>query len=168
MTLRCLSDRLRISPASARLAACVGTNLNHDGIILYEAAAVTGTTLTVNRGYAGTSAQAHASGATFEQRSFGSNTTDITSTAGTLTDVSFERLSLDDFFKRVGAREGGSTELPDAVFHARCVMEVLQLAVTPGLVEKLHEVLPAEFEPLLEGSQGRLERGAGSQPARTG
>ena len=85
-----------------------------------------------------------------------------------LTDVSFERLSLDDFFRRVAAREGGSTELPDAVFHARCVMEVLQLAVTPGLVEKLHEVLPAEFEPLLEGSAGRLERGAGSQPARTG
>jgi Na+/H+-dicarboxylate symporter len=30
---------LKVSPDSARLAACVGTNLNHDGIILYEAAA---------------------------------------------------------------------------------------------------------------------------------
>lgn len=40
VTLRCLHDRLRVSPASARLAACVGTNLNHDGIILYEATAV--------------------------------------------------------------------------------------------------------------------------------
>lgn len=39
VTLRCLNDRLRVSPASARLAACVGTNLNHDGIILYEASA---------------------------------------------------------------------------------------------------------------------------------
>ena len=29
----------RSSTDSARLAACVGTNLNHDGIILYEAAA---------------------------------------------------------------------------------------------------------------------------------
>ena len=39
MTLRCL-DRMKVSPQSARLAACVGTNLNHDGIILYEAMAV--------------------------------------------------------------------------------------------------------------------------------
>ena len=39
ITLRCLQDKLKVSPASARLAACVGTNLNHDGIILYEAAA---------------------------------------------------------------------------------------------------------------------------------
>jgi Na+/H+-dicarboxylate symporter len=31
--------KLHISDANARLAACVGTNLNHDGIILYEAAA---------------------------------------------------------------------------------------------------------------------------------
>jgi DAACS family dicarboxylate/amino acid:cation (Na+ or H+) symporter len=40
VTLRCLQDRLRVSPGAARLAACVGTNLNHDGIILYEAATV--------------------------------------------------------------------------------------------------------------------------------
>lgn len=39
ITLRTLNDRMRVSPDSARLAACVGTNLNHDGIILYEAAA---------------------------------------------------------------------------------------------------------------------------------
>lgn len=39
VTLRCLTERLGVSPASARLAACVGTNLNHDGIILYEAGA---------------------------------------------------------------------------------------------------------------------------------
>lgn len=39
VTLRCLSEKLRISDRNARLAACVGTNLNHDGIILYEAAA---------------------------------------------------------------------------------------------------------------------------------
>ena len=29
-----------VSPQSARLAACVGTNLNNDGILLYEAMAV--------------------------------------------------------------------------------------------------------------------------------
>ena len=39
VTLKALNDRLHVSPDSARLAACVGTNLNHDGIILYEASA---------------------------------------------------------------------------------------------------------------------------------
>ncbi len=39
VTLRCLDDKLKVSQDSSRLAACVGTNLNHDGIILYEAAA---------------------------------------------------------------------------------------------------------------------------------
>jgi len=38
LTLRAL-DRLRISPSSARLSACVGTNLNNDGILLYEVVA---------------------------------------------------------------------------------------------------------------------------------
>jgi len=38
VTLRCL-ERMGISPQSARLAACVGTNLNNDGITLYEAMA---------------------------------------------------------------------------------------------------------------------------------
>jgi DAACS family dicarboxylate/amino acid:cation (Na+ or H+) symporter len=39
VTLRCL-DRMKVSPQSARMAACVGTNLNNDGILLYEAMAV--------------------------------------------------------------------------------------------------------------------------------
>ncbi|MGE0550521.1 MAG: dicarboxylate/amino acid:cation symporter [Kofleriaceae bacterium] len=38
ITLRCL-DRMGVSQGSARLAACVGTNLNNDGITLYEAMA---------------------------------------------------------------------------------------------------------------------------------
>ena len=38
VTLRCL-ERMRVSPQSSRLAACVGTNLNNDGITLYEAMA---------------------------------------------------------------------------------------------------------------------------------
>lgn len=33
-------DRLSVSRASSRLGACIGTNLNNDGIILYEAMAV--------------------------------------------------------------------------------------------------------------------------------
>lgn len=38
VTLRCL-DRMGVSPQPARLAACVGTNLNNDGVTLYEAMA---------------------------------------------------------------------------------------------------------------------------------
>jgi Na+/H+-dicarboxylate symporter len=38
VTLRCL-ERMHVSPQSSRLAACVGTNLNNDGITLYEAMA---------------------------------------------------------------------------------------------------------------------------------
>ncbi len=36
ITLRCLKE-MGVSDQSARLSACVGTNLNHDGIMLYEA-----------------------------------------------------------------------------------------------------------------------------------
>ena len=39
VTLRSL-DRMGVPPQSARMAACVGTNLNNDGILLYEAMAV--------------------------------------------------------------------------------------------------------------------------------
>lgn len=39
ITLRCLTERMGVSDQSARLAACVGTNLNNDGITLYEAMA---------------------------------------------------------------------------------------------------------------------------------
>ncbi len=74
------------------------------------------------------------------------------------TDASFERLSLDEFFQRVLEREGGGSELPDAVFHARCVMDVLQTAITQGLIEKLRQALPADFQPLLEGAEGGMER----------
>jgi Na+/H+-dicarboxylate symporter len=38
VTLRCL-ERMGVAPENARLAACVGTNLNNDGITLYEAMA---------------------------------------------------------------------------------------------------------------------------------
>ena len=37
VTLRCLTEKMGVSERSARLAACVGTNLNNDGITLYEA-----------------------------------------------------------------------------------------------------------------------------------
>jgi Na+/H+-dicarboxylate symporter len=39
VTLRCLTEKMGISDRSARLSVCIGTNLNNDGIILYEAMA---------------------------------------------------------------------------------------------------------------------------------
>ena len=39
VTLECLDEKIGVSDESARLAACVGTNLNNDGITLYEAMA---------------------------------------------------------------------------------------------------------------------------------
>ena len=39
MTLRCLTEKMGVSQESARLSACVGTNLNNDGITLYDAMA---------------------------------------------------------------------------------------------------------------------------------
>jgi DAACS family dicarboxylate/amino acid:cation (Na+ or H+) symporter len=38
-TLAALSD-LNVKPGSSRLGACIGTNFNNDGILLYEVAAV--------------------------------------------------------------------------------------------------------------------------------
>lgn len=37
VTLRCLTEKMGVSTRSARLSALIGTNLNNDGIILYEA-----------------------------------------------------------------------------------------------------------------------------------
>lgn len=39
LTLSTLTERMGVSEASARLSACVGTNLNNDGVTLYEAMA---------------------------------------------------------------------------------------------------------------------------------
>ncbi len=39
VTLRTLDEKMHVSPESSNLAACVGTNLNHNGILLYEALA---------------------------------------------------------------------------------------------------------------------------------
>ena len=39
VTLRCLTEKMGVSERSARLSVLIGTNLNNDGIILYEAMA---------------------------------------------------------------------------------------------------------------------------------
>ncbi|MFS0518297.1 DUF2267 domain-containing protein [Nostoc sp. UIC 10607] len=66
-----------------------------------------------------------------------------------------ERFSLDEFFRRVSQRE--SVGLPDAVHHARVVIEVLSEAISSGEINDIRSQLPSEFDPLFEaGSQGRM------------
>jgi uncharacterized protein (DUF2267 family) len=66
-----------------------------------------------------------------------------------------ERFSLDEFFQRISEREGA--DLPDATYHSRVVLEVLQEALSQGEVEDIRSQLPDEFNSLFEaGSQGRM------------
>jgi uncharacterized protein (DUF2267 family) len=64
-----------------------------------------------------------------------------------LKDRSFEHLSLHDFNERVAEREHADIE--KAYFHARCVLDTLRTAVSPGVVQKIRLQLPQEFQPLL-------------------
>jgi uncharacterized protein (DUF2267 family) len=66
-----------------------------------------------------------------------------------------ERFSLDEFFRRVSQRE--AVDLPEAVFHARAVIEVLSEAVSQGEMDDVRAQLPAEFDRLFEaGSSGQM------------
>ncbi len=66
-----------------------------------------------------------------------------------------ERFSLHDFFERVAEREGA--DRPEAAFHARVVLEVVDEATTGGLMDKVREQFPAEFDRLFAaGSTGPL------------
>jgi uncharacterized protein (DUF2267 family) len=68
-----------------------------------------------------------------------------------------EQFSPDDFFDRVTEREG--VDQPDAVFHARAVLEVTDEATTGGLMTKVREQLPDEFDRLFDaGSEDRMPR----------
>jgi uncharacterized protein (DUF2267 family) len=65
------------------------------------------------------------------------------------------RFSLDEFFQRVSQREG--IELPNAVHHARVVIEVLKESISPGEIDDIRSQLPSEYDPLFEaGSKGRM------------
>ena len=71
-------------------------------------------------------------------------------------DQEIDKYSIDEFFERVTEREG--TRKPDAVFHARAVLDVLQDAVTKGEADDVKAQLPEEFQTLFEsGSEGKLE-----------
>jgi uncharacterized protein (DUF2267 family) len=62
--------------------------------------------------------------------------------------------SLDEFFQRVSDREGA--DLPDAVFHARAVVEVLTEAVSEGQIRHVRDQLPEEYDPLFGGAEGKM------------
>ena len=66
-----------------------------------------------------------------------------------------DSFSLDEFFGRAANRE--RVDKPDAVYHARVVMEVLSEAVSAGEIQKILAQLPGEYIPLFEsGSVGTL------------
>jgi len=65
----------------------------------------------------------------------------------------YVKLSVDEFFGEVCLREG--TDFPDAIYHARAVVETLDEAVAGG-VDKMRGQLPPDFAPLFSGSQGEM------------
>lgn len=40
--------------------------------------------------------------------------------------------------------------MPQAVYHAKCVMAVLHQAVSPGEMKQVRDQLPAEYDDLFE------------------
>ena len=67
-----------------------------------------------------------------------------------------ERFDVEEFFLRVAAKE--TADLPDAVHHARAVMDVLKEAVTTGELDDIKAQLPDNYKPLFEaGSEGEMD-----------
>ncbi len=76
------------------------------------------------------------------------------------------RMSLDEFFLRVSERE--HVDLPDAIYHARVVMEVVREAVSSGTLENIRAQLPDEYDRLFEAtSVGAMPVTEGGQEALT-
>jgi uncharacterized protein (DUF2267 family) len=68
-----------------------------------------------------------------------------------------QSFSLDEFFRRVSEKEG--TDLPDAVYHARVIVEMLGEAVSAGEMADVRAQLPDEYQRLFEaGSTGQMPR----------
>jgi len=63
----------------------------------------------------------------------------------------FEHLSLHEFNERVAEREHHDIE--KASFHARCVLDTLSAAISPGAVRKIRKQLPEEFQTLFGGAE---------------
>ena len=74
-----------------------------------------------------------------------------------------ERFDFGEFCKRVSDRE--HVDPPQAVYHARCVIETLGEAASAGEIRDVRSQLSSEFQPLFEsGSEGRLR--ARKQPPK--
>ncbi len=67
-----------------------------------------------------------------------------------------ERFDAQEYIARVSLLEG--VDPPDAAFHVRAVLSVLQEAVSPGEIEDVKAQLPTDWDRLFEaGSEGRLD-----------
>jgi uncharacterized protein (DUF2267 family) len=67
------------------------------------------------------------------------------------------RMSLDDFLHRVSEREHQA--LPQAIYHARVVVEVLKEAVSQGEIRDVRSQLPREYAALFDaGSRGQFRK----------
>ncbi|HEX2178398.1 MAG TPA: DUF2267 domain-containing protein [Actinomycetota bacterium] len=61
-----------------------------------------------------------------------------------------ESFSVDDFFEKVSAAE--QAELPDSVFHAKVVLDVVKEAVDDATVDKVYQQLPDEWRRLFDAA----------------
>lgn len=67
-----------------------------------------------------------------------------------------ERFDVDEFFRRVSHRE--QVDLPEAIFHARAVVEVLDGALSEGEMSDIRAQLPEDYSRLFDsGSTGKME-----------
>lgn len=67
-----------------------------------------------------------------------------------------QTFDIDAYFSRISARE--HSDVQDAVYHSRVVLEVLQEAVSPGEIRQIKDQLPPEFYSVFEsGSSGKLK-----------
>lgn len=63
-----------------------------------------------------------------------------------------ERFHVDEFHQRVAERETAGVELPEAAFHARAVLSVVDEAVTGDQLERVREQLIPEWQPVFDFS----------------
>lgn len=61
-----------------------------------------------------------------------------------------EAFDVDEFFSRVASREGEGVGRPQAMHHARCVMSVVEEAVTPGQMGDVRSQLPEDYSSLFD------------------
>lgn len=65
-----------------------------------------------------------------------------------------DAFSVDEFFQRVAIDEGG-IGIPEAIFHARQVIDVVREAVSPGALAHVRAQLPPEYNRLFEAGEQR-------------